>query len=143
VCLIRPLTSATYVPVRQEGQWLHVAGQLAVDAFGKVIARGRLGEDVDVKTGKLCAERCALNVLAQLKAATGDLDTVRLIKLQVYVASAPSFDQQHVVANGASDIFVRLLGDDGRHARTALGVNSLPFRSPVGLDAVAVCMEND
>jgi enamine deaminase RidA (YjgF/YER057c/UK114 family) len=130
--------NATYVPVRREGRWIYVSGQLPLDAAGNVVARGRLGETIDVTTGQECARRCALNLLAQLSAATADLDRVSLVKLQVYVASTPAFDEQHIVANGASDLLERALGELGRHARSAFGVASLPFGSPVELDAVAV-----
>jgi enamine deaminase RidA (YjgF/YER057c/UK114 family) len=85
----------------------------------------------------VCARQCALNVLAQLHGATGDLDRVRrVVKLTVFVASAPEFTEQHKVANGASDLFVDVLGEAGAHCRSAIGVASLPLDSPVEVEAV-------
>lgn len=129
--------NATYVPVARSGSLLFVSGQLPFDADGTVIATGRLGDDVDFELARACAERCALNLLAQLQAAVGDLDRVQLVKVQTFVASTPEFDQHHVVANGASDLLVELLGERGRHARSAFGVAALPFGGPVEVEAVA------
>ena len=144
LALPAPVTpSAQYLPVTQLNGIVFVSGQLPRDNDGNMIARGLLGADVDMDTGRLCAQRCALNLLAQLSLACGDLDSVRLLKLQVFVASAPGFDQQHIVANGASDLFVEVLGDRGRHARSALGVASLPFGAPVEVEAIAAFADSD
>jgi enamine deaminase RidA (YjgF/YER057c/UK114 family) len=133
--------TATYVPATEFGSLLHVAGQLAYDATGSLPVRGRLGAEVDVETGKACAERCALHLLAQLQAQLGSLERVeRVLKVHVYVASTPDFFEQHVVANGASDLLASVLGPAAAHARSAFGVASLPFGSPVEVDAVIAVM---
>ncbi|MGB2711590.1 MAG: RidA family protein [Conexibacter sp.] len=129
--------NATYVASTEFGGLLHVAGQLAYDAEGSLPFRGRLGVEVDLETGKQCARRCALHLLAQIKGGLGSLSRVhRILKLQVYVACAPDFTDQHLVANGASDLLCSVLGAAGAHARSAFGVASLPFGSPVEVDAV-------
>ena len=84
------------------------------------------------------ARLCAINVLAQLQAATGDLDRIaRLVKITVFVASTPDFTEQHLVANGASDFLVEVLGEAGKHARSAVGVAVLPLNAPVEIEAIA------
>lgn len=131
-----PVPNATYVPVARAGCTLYVSGQLPFDERLEVIAKGRLEEEVDLDLAIACAELCALNLLAQLHAAS-DLARVRLLKVQVFVASAPGFDRQHIVANGASDLLVELLGERGHHARSAFGVAALPFGAPVEVEAFA------
>ena len=135
-----PTPNPQYLPVTELNGMMFVSGQLPRDDNGVVIARGVLGVDVDMDTARLCARRCALNMLAQLSSACDGLDLVRLLKLQVFVASAPDFDQQHIVANAASDLVLEVLGDRGRHARSALGVASLPFGAPVEVEAIATLM---
>lgn len=132
-----PAPAAAYVPTIRTGDLLFVAGQVAV-AGGELVAEGRLGAELDVETGQRCARQCAVNVLAQIKAATGQLLHVRrLVKVTVFVASADGFTQQHLVANGASELLGEVLGEEGRHARSAVGVAALPMGSPVEVDAVA------
>jgi enamine deaminase RidA (YjgF/YER057c/UK114 family) len=115
---------------------LWVSGQVAI-ADGKLLATGILGADVDAETGQRCARQCAANVLERVVDAYGGLDRVaRVLKLSVYVASAPGFTEQHVVANGASELLVEVLGEAGRHARVAVGVAALPLGSPVEVEAV-------
>jgi enamine deaminase RidA (YjgF/YER057c/UK114 family) len=95
---------------------------------------------VDVPTGQLAARWCAANVLAQAKAALGDLSRIhQLLKITVFVAGVPEFNEHHLVANGASDLFVEALGEAGKHARSAVGVAALPMRAPVETEAVIVC----
>jgi len=118
------------------GRQLWVSGQVAI-ADGKLLATGILGADVDAETGQRCARQCAANVLERVVDAYGGLDRVaRVLKLSVYVASAPGFTEQHVVANGASELLVEVLGEAGRHARVAVGVAALPLGSPVEVEAV-------
>ena len=127
---------ASYVPVRVSGSLAHVSGQTPSEA-GSPLWTGRLGEDVSIEDGQAAAQRCALQVLSVLKAELGDLSRVRrFVQVTVYVASAPGFTDQPKVANGASDLFVDVLGDDGRHARAAIGVASLPLGVPVEVSAV-------
>ncbi len=128
---------ANYVPVTRSGDQLFVSGQIPLDAAGKP-ACGRLGADVTVERGQEYAAQCATAIIAHLRnALDGDLDRVsRVVKLQVFVNSTADFSQQPLVANGASDRMVLAFGDAGRHARSAVGVASLPFGVPVEVDAV-------
>ncbi len=126
---------ATYVPTVEAGGLLHVSGQLPF-RDGKVVT-GRLGDNVDVAAGKDAAQLCALMVVAQVKAALGDLSRVgRIVKLGVFVNSTPEFGEQPEVANGASDLMVALFGDAGKHARAAVGVAALPRGAAVEIDAI-------
>lgn len=128
---------ASYVPTVEAGGMLYVSGQISFAADGSLI-RGRLGADMSVAQGQAAAERCALMVLAQVGAALGgDFGRVaRVVKLGVFVQSTPEFTDQPEVANGASDLFVKLLGDAGKHARAAVGVPALPRGVAVEVDAV-------
>ena len=100
-------------------------------------ATGLLGRDADVAAGKEAAKYCAVNILAQAKAALGDLEKIkRIVKITVFVASDPSFTEQHLVANGASDFLVAALGERGKHARAAVGVASLPLNAAVEIEAI-------
>jgi len=104
---------------------------------GKLQASGLLGRDVDTATGKDAAKYCAINILAQAKAALGDLEKIsRLVKITVFVASAADFVEQHLVANGASDFLVAALGERGKHARSAVGTASLPLNAAVEIEAI-------
>lgn len=130
-----PATPAgSYVPVRQSGHILYVSGQLSSGADGLI--KGRLGDGTDVATGQKAAELCAINILAQVNQVTALANIKAVHKLTVLVASAPDFHDQHLVANGASDLFTKLLGDKGKHARAAFGVASLPLGAAVEIDAV-------
>src|SRR5690606_16486215 len=103
---------------------------------GTLILTGLLGRDLDVAAGQQAARQCAINVLAQVKAATGDLERiVRFVKLTAFVASAPGFTDQHLVANGASELIAEALGERGRHARAAVGTAVLPLNAPVEVEA--------
>jgi len=130
---------AAYVPVVVAGGLAHVSGQLPF--VGGALVTGRLGEDLLLEDGIAAARACGLMILAQLKAALGSLDRVeRIIKLGVFVNSAPAFTDQPKVANGASELMVALLGDAGRHARSAVGVPVLPLGAAVEVDAVAALL---
>lgn len=128
--------AANYVPTVRTGALLFTAGQLPfID--GKLFATGLLGRDLDVAAGREAAKHCAVNVLAQVKAALGDLGKIRrVVKITVFVASTPDFAEQHLVANGASDLLVAALGDIGRHARSAVGMAALPLNAPVEVEAI-------
>ena len=127
---------ASYVPTVEADGILYVSGQISFAADGSLI-KGRLGDDFSVEQGQAAAERCALMILAQAKAALGSFGRIeRVVKLGVFVQCTPDFTQQPDVANGASDLFVKLLGDAGKHARAAVGVPALPRGVAVEVDAV-------
>lgn len=127
---------AAYVPYVEHGGLLQISGQLPFND-GAVVT-GRLGVNVDETTGYDAARRCALMLLAQIKnAVEGDWSRVeRIVKLGVFVNSAPEFTDQAKVANGASELFQSLFGDAGRHARAAVGVAVLPLGAAVEVDAI-------
>ncbi len=128
--------AANYVPFMRTGNLLFTAGQLPLKA-GHLIATGLLGQDLDATKGQEAARQCAINILAQAKAALGDLEKIaKIVKITVFVASTPDFTTQHLVANGASDLLVAVLGDRGKHARSAVGVASLPLNAPVEIEAI-------
>lgn len=127
---------AAYVPAVRTGNLVYTAGQLpAVD--GVMLATGKLGAGVSEEEGYACARRCALNALAAIKAEIGDLANIkRVVKAVVFVASTPDFTAQPKVANGASDLLGAVFGDAGKHARSAVGVSSLPLDVPVEVELI-------
>lgn len=126
---------ASYVPAVESGGLLHISGQLPFKD-GQLI-QGRLGDGVDLAAGAEAAQACALMLVAQIKAALGGLHRVeRIVKLGVFVNSTSDFTDQPKVANGASDLMVALFGEAGRHARSAVGVASLPLGAAVEVDAI-------
>ncbi|MBB3234683.1 RidA family protein [Phyllobacterium endophyticum] len=128
--------AANYVPYVQTGSLLLTSGQLPLDG-GKLIHSGRVGADLNVAQGQEAARACAINILAQAKAALGDLELIaRIVKITVFVACTPDFNEQHLVANGASDLLVAVLGEPGRHARSAVGSAALPLNAPVEIEAI-------
>lgn len=128
--------AANYVPFVSYGNLLQTSGQLPMEN-GAVAVTGRLGADVSLEDGQRAARLCAINILAQAQAALGDLDKIgRLLKLTVFVASETSFTEQHKVANGASDFLADILGDKGKHARSAVGVPALPMGAAVEIEAL-------
>ncbi|MBL8579612.1 MAG: RidA family protein [Mesorhizobium sp.] len=128
--------AANYVPFMRSGNLLFTAGQLPLKD-GKLQTSGLLGRDVDTAGGREAAKFCAINLLAQAKAALGDLEKiVRLVKITVFVASTPDFTEQHLVANGASDFLAEVLGERGKHARSAVGTASLPLNAAVEVEAI-------
>lgn len=131
-----PAPAANYVPYVITGDMVYVSGQISADENGLI--RGTLGKDLDVAAGQAAAQRCALSLLAQLKAACGgDLGRlVRVVKLGAFVNSTADFIEQPQVVNGASDLLVALLGEAGRHARSAVSSPSLPMGVAVEIDAV-------
>ena len=133
---VAPPPAAIYLPFMRTGQHLWVAGQIAMRG-GDLIHRGQVGTAVSLEEARVCAEQCALNLLAQLKLAMGTLDALtRVVKLNVFVASSVDFTSQHLVANAASELLGEVFGTLGAHARSAVGVASLPLNSPVEIDAV-------
>ena len=127
---------AAYVPAVEHGGLLHISGQISFGEDGKLIL-GRLGEDVNLDRGIEAARRCGIMLLAQIKAALGSLDRVeRIVKLGVFVNSAPGFTEQPKVANGASELMQDVFGEAGRNARSAVGVAVLPLGVAVEVDAI-------
>jgi enamine deaminase RidA (YjgF/YER057c/UK114 family) len=131
-----PAPAANYVPFVTVGTVVYVSGQISQDANGLI--KGRLGDDMTVAEGAAAARRCAISLLAQLRnACDGDLSRlVRVIKLTGFVNSTPDFTDQPKVINGASDFLVSVLGDAGRHARSAVSAASLPLGVAVEIEAL-------
>jgi enamine deaminase RidA (YjgF/YER057c/UK114 family) len=126
---------ANYVPTVISGNQLWISGQISA-AAGQPIT-GKLATAADIEHGQGAARQCAINLIAQIKSALGDLDRVkRVVKLVAFVNSAPDFTDQPKVVNGASDLFVAAFGDAGKHARSAVGVAALPLNVSVEIDAV-------
>jgi enamine deaminase RidA (YjgF/YER057c/UK114 family) len=124
------------VPCVRAGNLLIVSGQLCLDD-GKLVAKGQLGAGVSVEDGQKAARACAVNVLAHVKAALGDLDKVmRVVRLGGFINSIPGFLDGPKVMNGASDVMVAAFGDKGKHARTTVGVAALPLDAAVEVEAM-------
>ena len=131
-----PAPAANYVPYVQTGQTLYVSGQISQDENG--LMKGKVGADATVEQGAAAARRCALSLLAQVRAACGgDLDRlVRVVKLTGFVNSTPDFTDQPKVINGCSDTLVEILGDKGRHARSAVSAGALPLGVMVEIEGI-------
>ena len=129
---------ANYVGYVKTGNLVFVSGQVTIKD-GQLQYQGKLGADVSLEDGQAAARLCAINVIAQLKAACdGDLDRVqRIVKLGGFVNSTPEFADQPKVINGASDLMVEVFGDKGRHARAAVSAEALPMQVAVEVDCVA------
>ena len=128
---------ASYIPTTRVGNLIYVSGQISIDANDEVI-EGRLGDTMNVVQGGNAAELCAVNVLAQLvhSANVRLEDITQVVKLTIFVASAPDFHDQHLVANGGSNLIIGVLGDKGKHARSAIGVPGLPRGAAVEIEAI-------
>jgi enamine deaminase RidA (YjgF/YER057c/UK114 family) len=125
---------AAYIPAVRTGTTVMTSGQLPMRA-GELMATGKVGAEVTDEEAYACAQQCALNAIAAIKAEVGELSTItRVVKLVVFVASDPSFTGQPRVANGASELFGEVFGDAGRHARSAVGVAVLPLDAPVEVE---------
>lgn len=128
--------AANYVPFVISGSHLYISGQVPMGPEGLQYI-GKLGENTSIEDGQAAAKLCAVNLLAQAKAALGDLDKVkRLVKLVGFVNSTPNFVDQPKVINGASDFMVEAMGEKGPHARSAVGVAALPFGVAVEIEAI-------
>ena len=138
VVLPTPATPiANYVGFVRTGSLLVVSGQICLGPDGKLVAKGKLGDGVSIEDGQKAARACAINVLAQVKAALGDLDKVKQVaRLGGFINSSPSFLEGPKVMNGASDLMVAVLGDKGRHARTTVGVAVLPADAAVEVEGI-------
>ena len=130
-----PAPAAAYQPYAVSGALVLTAGQLPI-VDGSLLRTGKLGEELTTDDGVELARTAGLNVLAIAAAAAGDLEHVRVVKLTAFVASSPAFTEQHLVANGASNLIGDVLGDHGVHARSAVGVTVLPMDSPVEVEAI-------
>lgn len=132
-----PAPVASYVPYVVSGSLVYISGQVTVTADGLKYV-GTVGKELTLEDGQAAARLCAVNVIAQLKAACGgDLDCVRrVVKVTVFVNAVPGFTQHPEVANGASDLFVAVFGEAGRHARAAVGAGSLPRNVACEVEAV-------
>jgi enamine deaminase RidA (YjgF/YER057c/UK114 family) len=128
---------ANYVPFVRTGDFLHVSGQICLDGDGKLVAKGQLGGGVSLEDGEKAARACAINLLAQVKAALGELDKVtRVVRLGGFINSAAGFTEGPKVMNGASDLMVAAFGDKGKHARSTVGVAALPADAAVEVEGL-------
>ena len=128
---------ANYVPFVRTGNLLLISGQLCFGADGKLVAKGQLGGGVSIEEGQKAGRACAVNLLAQLRAALGDLDKVRrVVRLGGFINSTPGFTDGPKVMNGASDLMVEVFADKGRHARTTVGVAALPADAVIEVEGL-------
>ena len=132
---------ANYVPFVRTGNHVHISGQISNDGSGRL--KGTLGVDLSIEDGVEAARICGINLLAQMKAAAGgDLDNiVRVIKLNGFVQAGPDFYDIPKVINGCSDLMVEVLGDAGRHARSAVGMYKIPLGFAVEIDALVEVLD--
>ena len=129
-----PVPLAAYVPAKKIGQVIFTAGQLPLFK-GELICKGLLGQDVDVEQAYQAARICTLNALAAIKGVVKDLDQiVQVVRVVGYVASTSTFTQQPVIVNGASELLLEIFGEVGKHARSAVGVASLPLNASVEIE---------
>jgi enamine deaminase RidA (YjgF/YER057c/UK114 family) len=131
-----PQPVAAYVPAVRTGNLVYTSGQLPL-RDGTLIATGKNGDTVSAEIAVECAQQCALNAVAAVKAEIGDLAAVkRIVKVVAFVASTPGFTGQPQVANGASELLGQIFGDAGKHARSAVGVPVLPLDAPVEVELI-------
>ncbi|MET9914157.1 RidA family protein [Streptomyces sp. NPDC006476] len=128
-----------YVHHRTVSSTIHISGQLPY-RDGELLGQGIVGRDVELQTAQELARHAVLNALAAAVQAVGDLDRVRIVQMLVFVASTPDFGLQSRVANAASALLIEVLGENGRHARTAIGVAGLPLNSPVEIQMVCTAV---
>jgi enamine deaminase RidA (YjgF/YER057c/UK114 family) len=131
----------SYVPVVMLGNTAFVSGQIALDFHlepAQLRFKGKVGNNISIEDAKSAAALCVINALAQLNSAMGSLEPIkRIVKITGYINCEPSFAEHSTVMNGASELILKIFGDIGRHARVAIGANSLPLDSPVELDMIA------
>ena len=131
-----PQPVAAYVPTVRTGNLVYTSGQLPL-RDGTLIATGKNGDTVSAEVGVECAQQCALNAVAAVKAEIGDLANVkRIVKVVAFVASTPGFTGQPQIANGASELLGQIFGEAGKHARSAVGVPVLPLDAPVEVELI-------
>ncbi len=128
---------AAYVPALRTGAYVYVSGQVPV-VDGKLAGTGKVGGEVSAEDASQMARTCALNAIAAAASAAGGLDRIRrIVKVVGFVASAPGFNGQPQVINGASELLIEVFGEDGKHARSAIGVAELPLNAPVEVELIA------
>lgn len=131
-----PTPAGSYLPVVISHNLAFVAGQIPTEA-GQIKFKGKVGKDITIEAGREAARLCTINALAQLRSALGNLDRIkRVVKVTGFVNCDPSFADQPKVINGASDLLVQVFGENGRHARAAVGVSSLPLDSAVEVEFI-------
>ena len=129
-----PNPVAAYIPAKQAGKIVFTAGQLPM-VNGELISKGLLGQDVEVDEANKAARICTLNALAAIKGVIGDLDRIKqIVRVVGYVASVPTFTQQPAVVNGASELLLEIFGENGKHARSAVGMAVLPLNASVEIE---------
>jgi enamine deaminase RidA (YjgF/YER057c/UK114 family) len=129
-----PKPVAAYIPAKQTGNLVFTAGQLPM-VNGELISKGLLGQDVEIDEANKAARICTLNALAAIKGVIGDLDRIKqIVRVVGYVASVPTFTQQPAVVNGASELLLEIFGEDGKHARSAVGMAVLPLNASVEIE---------
>ncbi|PJZ86132.1 RidA family protein [Leptospira harrisiae] len=132
-----PAALAAYIPSKRSGNLIFTSGQLPL-VSGKLRKTGKVGKDLNLDEAKEEAKQCVLNALAALLLHIDSLDKIKsIVKLGVFVAGTPEFTEQHLVANGASELLAAIFGEKGKHARFAIGVSSLPLDASVELEMVA------
>lgn len=132
-----PKPVAAYVPFVKSGEYVYTSGQICLEA-GQLKYKGKVGAELSQDEAYQAAKLCAINTLAVLRSAIGSLDNVeQIVKVTGFVASAPGFTAQPAVVNGASELYQQIFGDQGRHARSAVGVSELPLNSPVEVEIIA------
>lgn len=132
---------AAYVPALRDGRYVYTSGQLPM-VDGKMPATGKVGAEVSPEDAQGYAQTCALNAIAAIKSVIGDLEKVeRVVKVVGFVASDPSFTGQSGVVNGASELLGKAFGDKGVHARSAVGMASLPLDAPVEVEVIVAVSE--
>ena len=125
---------AAYIPAKQTGNLVFTAGQLPM-VNGELISKGLLGQDVEIDEANKAARICTLNALAAIKGVIGDLDRIKqIVRVVGYVASVPTFTQQPAVVNGASELLLEIFGENGKHARSAVGMAVLPLNASVEIE---------
>ena len=129
-----PKPVAAYIPAKQSGNLVFTAGQLPT-VNGELISKGLLGQDVEIDEANKAARICTLNALAAIKGVIGDLDRIKqIVRVVGYVASVPTFTQQPAVVNGASELLLDIFGENGKHARSAVGMAVLPLNASVEIE---------
>lgn len=131
-----PKPAASYIPVKQVGNLLYTSGQ-DCRKDGTLIFRGKVGKDLNVEEGYQAARQCMINCLSVIKAHIGDLDRIKqVVKMLAFVNSADGFVEQPYVINGGSELLEEVLGEAGKHARSAISSNELPFDTPVEIEII-------
>jgi enamine deaminase RidA (YjgF/YER057c/UK114 family) len=134
---VPPQSVANYVATYRAGNLLYVSGQLCLGLDGKLVASGQLGVDVTLEEGVSAARACAINIIAQARAALGGLGQIKqVVRLGGFISAAKDFADHAKIMNGASDLMVEVFGEQGRHTRSTIGVSSLPLQAAVEVEAL-------